>query len=233
LLSLPAQGPALDLSGGGNLVQNGTNISGIIHLSGSPCFDPIADDLVVSGSATGSGNTFDGVITLKTAPVRGQTITITSGRLPPPSPGINSAIVGGFTLEGGSCAPAAQGTMSGSMVPPATGTWKGAFTPSLVGASPLGVTANLSQTGPDLHGFFQITGSFSFTGSTCFTSGTITSSSVMGMNTSITITANDGSQVSFSPQLPSPATGPSLEGLYVIQTGACSLDSGDGLLNKQ
>lgn len=233
LLSLPAQGPALNLSGGGELVQDGTNISGIIHLNGSPCFDPIADDLVVSGTATGSGNRFGGVITLKTAPVRGQTITITSGSLPPPSPGINSTFLGSFTLDGGSCAPAAQGTMAGGMVPPATGTWKGAFTPSLVGASPLGVTANLSQTGPDLHGFFQITGSFSFTGSTCFTSGIITSSSVMGMNTSMTITANDGSQLSFSPQLPSPVTGSSLEGLYVIQTGACSLDTGDGLLNKQ
>ncbi|HYX52362.1 MAG TPA: hypothetical protein VE783_02860 [Candidatus Limnocylindrales bacterium] len=211
LLSLPPQGPVLDLHGGGNLVQNGTTISGIIHLDGSPCFDPAADDIIVTGSAVGSEKAFDGVITLKTAPVRGQTITITSGALPPPAPGVNSSFTGTFTLAGGTCAPQTSGTMTGSMVPSVSGPWKGNFSPALVGSAPIGVTANLSQTGPDAHGFFQITGNFSFSGSTCFSSGTVTSSSVLGATTSLTLTANDGSQLTFSPQLTSAATGPSLK----------------------
>jgi hypothetical protein len=225
--------PAIGAEGGGNLVQNGTNISGILHLSGSPCFDPLTDDLFVSGTATGSTTAFDGVITFKTAPVRGQTITFTSGTLPPPIPGLNELMVGSFTLDGGTCAPGMHGSMSGVMVPTVTGTWKGAFTPFLAGATPLAATANLTQSGPDAHGFFQISGNLAFSGSKCFTAGTITSGSVLGMNATLTIATNDGGQVSFSPQLPGRATSSGMEGLYAIQTGACSFDGGDGLLNKQ
>jgi len=123
--------------------------------------------------------------------------------------------------------------MSGIMVPPVTGSWKGAFTPSLMGATPLVVTANLTQSSPDAHGAFQISGNMAFTGSKCFTAGTITSGSVLGPNAILTIATNDGGQLTFSPQLPNQATGPGMEGLYEIQTGACSFDSGDGVLNKQ
>jgi hypothetical protein len=223
--------PAFGAGGGGNLVQNGTTISGIIHLSGSPCFDPVTDDLVVSGTATGSTTAF-GVITFKTAPVRGQTITFSSGTLAPIA-GLNELLVGSFTLDGGTCAPGTHGSMSGVMVPSVTGSWKGAFTPSLVGATPLAATANLTQTGPDAHGVFQISGNLAFSGSKCFTAGTITSGSILGTNATLTIATNDGGLVTFSPQLPDRAKGPAMEGLYEIQTGACSFDAGDGLLNKQ
>jgi hypothetical protein len=123
--------------------------------------------------------------------------------------------------------------MSGSMVPTVTGSWKGAFTPSLAGATPLGATANLTQSGQDAHGAFQISGNMAFTGSKCFTAGTITSGSILGTNAILTIATNDGGQVIFSPQLPSGSTSSGMEGLYEIQTGACSFDSGNGLLNKQ
>lgn len=36
-----------------------------------------------------------------------------------------------------------------------------------------GLTAVMSQTGPDAQGFSQVSGTFSVTGSPCFTSGTI------------------------------------------------------------
>jgi hypothetical protein len=219
--------------GGGNLVQNGTTISGIIHLTGSPCFDPLTDDLVVSGTATGSATALDGVITFKTSPVRGQTITFISSTKTPSSPGQNQIIDGSFTLDGGTCAPGTNGVMVGIMVPSVTGNWKGAFTPFLLGATQIAATASLTQSAPDAHGFFQISGNLTFTGSQCFTSGTITSGSILGTDATLTITTDDGGQITFSPQLRSQATGPGMEGLYEIQTNACSIDSGDGLLNKQ
>lgn len=232
-LDMLSLSPVLGMRAGGNLVQNGTAISGIIHVEGSPCFDPVADDLIVSGTATGGATAFGGAITFSTAPVRGQTFTFTSGSQPPTLPGLNNLLNGSFILTEGTCSPEVRGVLAGDVVSPVTGTWKGAFTPSLVGATPLGVTANLTQTGPDAHGFFQITGSLAFTGSKCFTSGTITSSSILGANAKLTIATSDAGQVVFSPQLTSAGTGPSMEGLYAIQAGACSFDSGDGLLSKQ
>jgi hypothetical protein len=233
LTLLSFSSPTFGASGGGNLVQNGTTISGIIHLSGTPCFDPVADDLIVSGTASGSTTAFDGVITFKTAPVRGQTITFTSSTFPPPIPGLNGILDGSFTLDGGTCAPGTHGSMAGTMVPSVTGNWKGAFTPSLAGATPLSATANLTQGGPDAHGVFQISGNMAFTGSKCFTGGTITNGSIFGANAILTIATNDGGQITFSPQLPIVGTGSGMEGLYVIETGACSFDTGNGLLNKQ
>ncbi len=232
-LDMLSLSPALGMRAGGSLVQNGTAISGLLHISGSPCFDPLADDLVVSGTATGGAGPFGGTITFSTAPVRGQTITFTSGSQLPTLPGLNNLLNGSFTLSGGTCSPEVRGVLAGGVVTPATGTWKGAFTPSLVGAVPLGVTANLMQSGPDAHGFFQISGTFAFTGSKCFTSGTITSSNVVGASATFTIVTNDSSQLFFSAMLPDAANGASLQGPYQIQTGACSFDSGDGLLNKQ
>lgn len=219
--------------GGGNLVQNGTSISGIIHLTGLPCFDPLTDDLIVSGTATGGTTSFGGVINFKTAPVRGQTITFVSSSLIGTIPGQNQVLNGSFTLDGGTCAPGAQGPMSGTVVSSVTGNWKGPLTPSLQGATPISATATLTQNGPDAHGLFQISGNLAFTGSPCFTSGTITSGSILGTNASLTITTNDGGQMVFLPQLPSQVTGSGLHGLYEIVTGACSFDSGDGLLTKQ
>jgi hypothetical protein len=219
-------------NGGGNLIQNGTIISGIIHLSGSPCFDPITDDLVVTGTAS-EVTARTGSITLTTAPIRGQTITFISSTLISPIAEQNQVLSGTFTLDGGTCAPGTKGPMSAALVTSAAGNWKGTLTPSLQGATPLSATATLAQNGPDAHGFFQISGSLAITGSPCFTSGTITSGSLLGWNANLTITTNDGGQMVFSPQLPSLATSSGLHGPYQIVTGACSFDSGDGVLTKQ
>src|SRR5215467_12328197 len=58
---------------GGTLSQNGSTISGVFHISGSSCFDPVADTLMVQGKVSDGGAN---PLTLTSSAVRGQTLTV-------------------------------------------------------------------------------------------------------------------------------------------------------------
>lgn len=182
---------------GGQLTQNGNTISGIFHVSGSPCFDPVADALTVKGQVSGNGLT---PLTLTTTPVRGQTLSISATwdnslnpGLPtptsPPNPVEN--LVGTWQISGGNCTGSAPGHFQ---LIDFTNTWTGT-----IGSNPgPGPTwggqfnAALKQTGPDLQGFFQFSGTFTISGSPCFTNGTITSGNFAGNSAPVTAVMDSG-----------------------------------------
>ena len=123
----------------GALSQSGTAISGILHTQGSLCFDDNLDDLIVSGTVV--GNTF----TLNTASLRGQVLSITA--TPALVAGTVQGLTGTWSLTGGTCASSGMSTLL--FTQPLSGTWIGPFTNGLTGT----ISATLTQTGPDAHGF--------------------------------------------------------------------------------
>lgn len=205
---------------GGNLTQTGNTISGTLHMAGSRCFDPL-DDLLVSGQASIRR------ITFTTAPVQGQTITFTSADFPPVLPVPNSVVVGSYTISGGICTAGEKGSFTASLMPTLTGTWKG----SLLGLFNGDVTDTLSQTGPDPHGFYHLSGTFTFAGSPCFTSGTIANSQLFGGTMNAVIDTNDGGQTLLNAAFDTPP--PRLDSTFSIQSGACSTNTGTATLIKQ
>src|SRR5437660_946232 len=58
---------------GGSLVSNGTQISGVVHILNSSCFQ-LAQDVSVSGSITAGSN----AVTMTSASIAGQVITVTA-----------------------------------------------------------------------------------------------------------------------------------------------------------
>jgi len=185
-IALTAQpGTFTPMIAGGVINQSGTSFSGILHLQGSTCFDSQLDDLVLSGTLSAS------TITLTSAPVRGQVLAMSV------TPAANQvdqvkALSGSWTITGGACA--GSGTSLMASIPPLTGTWSGPITNAVTGT----VGATLTQSGPDAHGFFQVSGSFAFSGTPCFTAGTIASSSVSGLEADIVLNTNDAAQAQVS-----------------------------------
>ena len=211
--------PPLPLTLGGSLIQQGNSVLGVLHAPTSSCFDPMLDDLVVSGSVDGQ------TVTFSTEPVRGQTITISTTVK---SAGGISALSGTYTFSGSTCI-GATGTASGFLIPPLTGIFAGPVTGSLTG----NVTANLTQTGPDEHGFFHLSGNLTFSGSPCFTSGTIVSSSLSGIVADFSITTNDGGHTAVAGLNSLLGITPSFGISPTVETGTCAGLAGDGSLTKQ
>lgn len=89
--------PGNTFTAGGNLTQNGSVISGITHINAtSGCFD-FTTDIPVSGSVNGQ------TMTVSSAPVAGQTISITAS-------GSATALTGNYTISGG-CAETETGAL--------------------------------------------------------------------------------------------------------------------------
>ncbi|HEY6351418.1 MAG TPA: hypothetical protein VI636_18600 [Candidatus Angelobacter sp.] len=204
---------------GGSLTQQGNSISGILHISDSPCFDALLDDLVVSGTVAGE------MLTLSTVPVRGQTITISATL---PIAGGASLLNGNYTSAGSTCI-AASGTFGAFLVQLLTGTFSGPITGSLTA----GVTATLTQTGPDAHGFFHLSGNFAFSGSPCFTSGAIAGSSLSGIKADLVVSTNDGGQTTVSGLNTMIGLVDNLGADLTVQSGTCAGLAGSGTLMKQ
>lgn len=179
---------------GGLLTQNGSAITGVLHVTGSPCFDPVADQFVASGSVSSDFRS-PNALTLTTQPVRGQVLNVSATwdsshaptLLPPTSPGNPvSTLVGTVTLSGGACA--------GSSSPPILitnfdGPWAGPIG-NQVWSGHLQTT--MSQTGPDAQGFSHLTGTLSITGSPCFASGTIVATTFAGQVSQLTVNMDTG-----------------------------------------
>lgn len=180
------------------LTQNGNSISGTLFVTGSPCFDPVADPLIVSGSVSSDFNA-PNALTLSSQPVRGQVLTVnatwdrsTPPTIPPATAPTNpvARLVGMSSVAGGSCA----GTFNvGIDQTDFSGTWL------VLMHSSSGATANLtavmSPTGPDAQGFFHVSGTFAVTNSPCFTSGTINPNSFAGDIGALTVTMDTGQLV--------------------------------------
>ena len=218
-LVVPGSPPDLRVTGG-FLTQNGASISGTLHMISFPCLDPFADDLVVTGTV--SSNT----LTLSTAPLRGQVLSLTLR----PSSGQSGNVT---SLEGsgnltGPCGFSASTTAS--LVPPMNGTFKGSFTSGLTGD----VTANLSQSGPDAHGYFHVTGDLAFSGTRCFASATIVDSIGFGGAAFIHLNTSDSGRADLIAVHAVSATFPDeMLSTFVIHTGTCANQVGSVILKKQ
>ncbi|HEX7285063.1 MAG TPA: hypothetical protein VF532_02725 [Candidatus Angelobacter sp.] len=204
----------------GAISQSGNALSGIIHLRGSACFDTNLDDLMVSGTVAGS------TLTLNTASLRGQVLSVIA--MPDPNrPGGVNALSGTWSLTGGTCANSGNSLMI--FVPPISGTWAGPLANGLAGTA----KATLTQTGPDAHGFFQVSGSFVFSGSACLASGSVTSGTVSGLLGDILLNTNGAGQTHVTLVHD---TGPPIESLFTgfaILSGTCPGVAGEATLIKQ
>ncbi len=220
---------------GGSLSQTGNNISGIMHFfsANAACFNS-ADDIPFSGTITGQK------VTLTSPSVAGEMLTVNatgssmalSGSYSIiPSPGVTTCI--GAVTD--------QGMFTGSLVPSISGTWHGSLVSILTPGTPIGVTANITQSStPDAHGFFPVTGTLTFTGSPCFTSGDIQStvlpSNLAGSQLALTIVTNDtptAGLTSLSAALDVPSAGNSMTGSYVVRQGSCAVDAGSAHVTKE
>jgi len=211
--------PPLPVTLGGSLMQQGNNISGILHVPDTTCFDPVLDDLVVNGTVDGL------TVTFSTVPIRGQTITISATAS---TAGSTSTLKGSYTSVGSTCI-GGNGTVAALLVSPLTGTFSGQVMGSLTST----VTANLTQTGPDAHGFFHLSGNFSFSGSPCFSSGTIASSSLSGIQADFAINTNDGGQTAVTGLNTMMGVTNNLSAVLIVRSGTCAGLAGNGTLTKQ
>jgi hypothetical protein len=220
-MSLIPQGNAgLPMAAGGVITQSGNTFSGIIHVQGSTCFDSKLDDLVITGTLAGS------TISLTSAPVRGQALVLSV------TPAANQvadvkALSGSWTLTGGTCAGSGTGLLVS--VPPLSGTWSGTVSNATGGT----ISATLTQTGPDPHGFLQVAGSFSFGGVPCFTAGTVASGTISGLEANLVLNTNDGAQAVVSIiHNPTPPAESLITGVVPLNT-TCFGNFIQATLNKQ
>jgi hypothetical protein len=206
------------LVGGASLSQTGANVSGTIHLVTQPCFS-ILDDMSVSGTVSGS------TVNLTSVASSGQKLSVQAT-------GTDRSLTGTYTLSGAACGSADQGTINATLVPPMTGTWHGTLT-SDNGLPATQVTATLTQSGPDAHGFFSLSGPVTFSG-TCLPSGPITSSQVLGVVDVLIVQPGDPSagQVLIAGFMTDPATANAFSATYRTVLTSCA-DKGSGIMNKQ
>lgn len=204
---------------GGVLTQSGSTISGILHVTGSPCFDPVNDALIVQGSVSASGAN---PLTLTTAPVRGQALTVSAtwdnglnpGSPPTSPPNPVNNLIGSWAITGGPCAAtSSSGFASTFHTTNFNGSW---------GNSDW--TASLSQTAPDAQGFSQLSGTLTLKGSSCFSTGTLATTTFAGDISQMTVTTDTG-QLTGSAQgtrgLIAGATFPTITFDFIVHGGPC------------
>jgi hypothetical protein len=210
----------LKLDIGGSLVQSGTSVTGIVHITNSACFNYLSDDVQLSGSFV------DNTLTLTSTAIRNQIVTITTT-------GTGNDMSGTYSITGG-CADGDYGTLTAVYAPPITGTWTSTYTDT--GATVTAVATLTQAPTADAHGRFPLTGTFVFAGSPCSTGGTIvssTSSAVWGDRVTAAVTTNDvnGNQgalnyvataTSNSTNTANPAM---MSGGFQVTAGVCEGDS--------
>lgn len=199
------------------LSNSGNNVTAHVRTV-SDCFT--IDDLL---SFTGAVN--NGQITLTSAPVLGQTLTI-QGTL------TNSAVNGTYSITGG-CADGDHGTISGFKVRSFSGTWSGDFVSSSSTTTQVSTTVTQGGEEPAFLGVSRVTGDVTFSNSACFTSGTIPASSgfAFGVNFVAFVNTNDGGMVQFVGF--SNEGGTQITGDYTVTGGTCDGDVGTGTLIRQ
>ena len=214
--------PGVTFLAGGNLMQSGNSISGVVHIFNSTCFGQTTD-VPVSGSVSGQS------VTLSSPAIQGQTVTVSLN-------GSSTALSGTYSVAGTGCAAGDRGTVNANLVPSITGSWHGTFTSTANPGTTVDATADLTQSATaDAHGLFAVTGTVTFTGSTCFTSGTIVQSVLAGGALELEITTNDQptpGDIGFLAFMDNPSAANAATGLYQINAGTCSGDAGDGHITK-
>lgn len=151
---------------GGSLIETGSQLSGIFHLS-LPCFGSYAADVPYTGTLDSENH-----LNIVSSPVNGEVLTL-AGTLSG-----NTALTEGVLNAIGSCTEALNISLtgvSGVRVPNLTAAWTSQGAPILAGTgTSLSATEQLTQSPtPDAHGDFALTGAITVQNSPCFTHGTL------------------------------------------------------------
>lgn len=158
-------------------------ISGVMHISNSPCF-PFAADIPVSGMVKNNSGDSELVLTLPS----GQTASFNV--LP-----VSIFFGGSYSITGAGCATPDQGTIVGQSF-----MFAFLYFSNLVSKSGTSARGNLtikSQTGPDANGFWSATGTATLASASgtapCFSNATIDPSTTVlsGPNSQIVLVDSD------------------------------------------
>jgi hypothetical protein len=137
-----------------------------------------------------------------------------------------SQLAGTYTIAGAGCVGPNQGEASVQSFD-LTGIWRSTLTSS--GGGTANMSLNLTQTGPDAHGFFSGTGTATITGGTCFSTATVDPSTfLIGAGSTLVLDgpAGSGGKTILQGDFSNLAFGGTIfSGTYTSTQGACS-DSG-------
>jgi hypothetical protein len=150
---------------GGNLTQNGSNLSGSMYVINS-CIDP-------SQQQTFSGTINAGKVTLTSAPdPADEVITMVLSAN-------GSSLSGSYSITGGTCANGTSGTIGANPVASISGTWAGPLNDQNDPSATLSIALTQASTA-SADGTFALSGTLTYTNSLCEASGNITSGTFAG-----------------------------------------------------
>jgi hypothetical protein len=221
--------PGLNFRLDGNINGNvpiSSTISGVMHISNSPCFS-FNTDIPLSGVVENNTGDWDLLLTLPS----GQKLSFT---LIPAS----DFFGGTYSLTGAGCATADQGTMT-ARVSSFPGIYVGFLNSSSGTSSRLTLTIT-TQTAPDVNGFFSATGSGTLVGisgtASCFTNATVDPSTTVlsGPNSQIVLLDSDpgktGKTILTGTMDSEPFGDMGFAGTYTSTEGTCSNSGSISLL---
>lgn len=198
--------PPLTISG--NINAATSSLNGVVHLSGSTCFDPTTT-IALTGTLSSAGD-----VRLSSATVAGQVISLNGT--------VNGNGLNGTYSVGGGCAGGDQGSFTGNAIPYIANSLNGMFTSST--GQTFEVTGDIAQNAsPNSDGSYGIEGTATFSGS-CLSSGTLISGSaqsgsfILGTSVAFQIQTGNGTVV-FLGTL-NQATG-AIDGSYMLSGGTC------------
>ena len=198
---------------GGHLEQNGSTVTGVLHIASSRCFK-VDEDIAVSGTVT------DQSVELQSLPVHGQTLHAALI-------GHDSAMVGNYSFSGG-CSNADEGSLSGNLVPAVSGMWNALETQNDKAVT--GVNLAVAQSAnANPHGVYPLSGTFAFTASQCAVSARIASGWVAGNIVVINAETQEalGGTGSFRMEGDFAAgRAPAIVGAYTFDSGSCKDKAG-------
>jgi hypothetical protein len=210
--------PAVTIAG--SISQSGSSVSGVVHVDGSNCFDP----LIAVGL---TGTLTDGNISVTSASVNRQVITL-AGTITKKD-GYPYQLTGTYTIDGG-CASGDQGNVTGYSVDGINGVWYGNLT-TAGGADIHWGTDQLGQVGASSEGSIGLTGNFNFDGA-CFSSGKLTPgtfptpSFILGTSVALYIPTGNGTVAFVGTADPDGL----IRGTYTVTGGSCE-STGTGYLS--
>jgi hypothetical protein len=202
--------PPLTIAGG--IDQSTKPANGIVHVDGSPCFDPLTA-VALTGVLDESN------LSLTSSPIAGQVITYTGSIAKDPLSS-TAKFTGTYSIHGG-CADGDQGSITGRVETTLKGPWAGDLTSTSGNINRLTVT--LHQDSATSDGTFGITGAAGFEVGTCFQRAEIVSgkfpsgSYMMGQTVALQIKTDNG-MISF---LGTADHGGLIEGGYTMAGGSC------------
>jgi hypothetical protein len=207
---------------GGSLTQSGSNLSAVLHIDGSSCYD-ISTDVPLNGSISGTN------FTLTSAAVNSQVISVAG------TVSSASALQGTYSIAGG-CSAGDHGNIAAVIVPSISGTWKAVDNSS---GTPVTITGTITQSAtPTVDGIFPLTGNFTYAGSPCSTGGTLNAVSfiagdLVGIDAQTNDTNATTGETILVAYLDSPSAPTSFAGDYQIASGLCAGETGNLNFVKQ